>query len=123
MGTWDFKVLQQPGRVELYDEEVGGSYSCSPTPSPSNETVGMGKHEPKHVRGNGLETIITYDDKQSVQKKVGYIIEKGLGGLIWWESSADKVGSESLTGVVARALEKSGELDRWENWLRYPTSM
>lgn len=115
-GIWDYKALPQTGAIEVYNEEVGGSYSHTGT----NRTVSVYKHQ--HTRKFENQTIITYDNKETAQRKASYIVEKGLGGGMWWESSGDKAGSKSLIATVAGALEKSGGLDRSQNWLKYPTS-
>lgn len=114
-GIWDYKALPMAGAKEVYDAEVGESYSCSA----ANGTTSVGQ-------GNGTrsggETIVSYDNKQTAQRKADYIVDKGLGGSMWWESSADKSGDESLIATVSKVLEDHKGLDRCENWLWYPTS-
>jgi len=82
-------------------------------------TSGYGYGE---VTKGGREDIVTYDNKIMAGKKAAYLVEKKLGGGMWWESSGDKPGAESLIRTVAEALERCGGLDRSENWLEYPTS-
>lgn len=103
-GTWDFKALPLHGASELYDREVGGSYSDS------------------NGIGSGSGDIISYDNKETAQRKAEYIIEQNLGGGMWWESSGDKAGADSLVGTVAQALDQAGGLEKSRNWLEYPTS-
>jgi chitinase len=80
-GVWDYKALPKPGAQEKFDEESGASYS---------------------IDGSG--TIVSYDDKSAVQRKTRYIDDNGLGGAMWWESSADKTGDASLIAKVCQDL-------------------
>lgn len=48
--------------------------------------------------------MVSYDTVQMAVKKVEYIRDHRLGGTMWWESSADKPGSESIIGNVSDAL-------------------
>jgi len=103
-GIWDFKALPLQGATDVYDWEVGGSYSHT------------------SEIGSGSENVVSYDNKETAQKKAEYIIHEGLGGGMWWESSGDKAGDESLIGTFAQALNQAGGLDSSRNWLDYPTS-
>jgi chitinase len=103
-GTWDFKALPLHGATDVYDREVGGSYSHT------------------NVIGSGSQDIVSYDNKETAQRKAEYIVQEGLGGGMWWESSGDKAGDDSLIGTVAQALDHAGSLDKSQNWLEYPTS-
>ena len=116
LGIWDYKALPQPGAIEVYDDEVGGSYSYA---AAAGSFSGYGNST---ATKGGNETIVSYDNKETAEKKASYIVEKGLGGGLWWESSGDKAGEESLIGTVAGELKKCGGLDQTENWLKYPTS-
>ena len=78
-GIWDYKVLPQDGATEICDAETGASWS----------------YDAKK------RLLVTYDNKDMVGKKVEYIKKEGLGGAMWWESSADKKGDESLIGTVS----------------------
>lgn len=99
-GIWDYKALPRPGATELYDAVAGASYSYD------------GK------AGGG--TVISYDNKAEVGRKVGYVKGMGLGGTMFWEASADKLGGESLIGTAAGG---SGGLDGSVNCLSYPVSV
>ena len=37
--------------------------------------------------------FVSYDDEESLQYKVDYVQEKGLGGVMLWEITADRTGS------------------------------
>jgi chitinase len=96
-GAWDYKALPKAGAIESFDKSLGASWSYD----------------------DATREIITYDNVQAVQLKASYIKDKGLGGAMYWESSGDKSGRESLIGNVAKAF---GELEQSENWLNYPGS-
>lgn len=96
---WDYKSLPKAGATEYFDSETGASYSYDPNT-------------------NGGE-LISYDTVQAVQGKAEYLINKGLGGSMFWEASADKTGGDSLIGAVAGMM---GGLDGSLNCLNYPDS-
>lgn len=60
--------------MERVDEEVGASWSWD----------------------GGKGVLVSYDNAEVAGLKVEYVKRKGLGGAMWWESSADKSGAESL---------------------------
>lgn len=115
-GIWDYKALPLGGATEVYDAELGASYSHT---MPNSTTSGNGYG---NLTRGGREDIVTYDNKMMAEKKAAYIVEKKLGGGMWWESSGDKLGAESLIRTVAEVLQRSGGLDRSQNWLSYSTS-
>lgn len=96
-GVWDYKALPKAGATEYYDSGAGASYSYDAT----------------------AQELISYDTVQSVLTKTTYIQSNGMLGAMFWEASADKVGSGSLIGAVAGKL---GALDQSENCLSYPNS-
>lgn len=51
--------------------------------------------------------MVSYDTVQMAVQKVDFIREHRLGGAMWWESSADKAGSESIIGNVSDALHNN----------------
>ncbi|KAI9755851.1 MAG: Endochitinase B1 [Chaenotheca gracillima] len=96
-GVWDYKVLPQAGATETVDDEVVASYSYDPT----------------------AKTMITYDNVEVVGKKAAYLQKKGLGGGMYWETSSDKTGDQSLITTVYNAL---GNADQSQNTISYPAS-
>ncbi|KIV89543.1 hypothetical protein PV10_06936 [Exophiala mesophila] len=97
-GIWDYKVLPRAGASEFYDNEVGAAYSFDAD------------------SGN----FVTYDTVTSVERKAEYVADRGLGGGMYWETSADKpLGQGSLIETFANAF--SG-LEYDENELSYPES-
>ncbi|KAK0729519.1 glycoside hydrolase family 18 protein [Lasiosphaeris hirsuta] len=104
-GTWengvhDYKKLPLEGAVEQEDQGTGATFCYHPE----------------------RKVLVSYDTVPMARRKAEYIKERGLGGGMWWESSADKEGSESLIRNVVDVLGGPGAL-RWdENCITYPTS-
>ncbi|KAH6853879.1 glycoside hydrolase family 18 protein [Chaetomium sp. MPI-CAGE-AT-0009] len=96
-GVWLFRDLPRPGAVERWDEAAQASYSF-------DDTTGE---------------LVSYDTLVSGRRKAEYLVEKGLGGAVFWEASGDRAGEGSLVGAVAGVM---GGLEREENWLSYPVS-
>ncbi|RDL29976.1 (Trans)glycosidase [Venustampulla echinocandica] len=96
-GVWDYKNLPKAGAVEYTDSITGASYSYD---SSSRE-------------------LISYDNVAVAQLKAAYIQNKGLGGAMFWETSADRDGSQSLIGTIAG---KFGNLEQSQNCLTYSGS-
>ncbi|KAH8661437.1 endochitinase 1 precursor [Tricladium varicosporioides] len=96
-GVFDYKALPLPGAEEKYDEEAGASYSYDTAK--------------KH--------LVSYDTVNMVKEKTAWIKHQGLGGAMWWESSADRTGSESLICTAASELER---LEDRHNCIVYPHS-
>ena len=104
-GTWengvhDYKKLPLEGSEVRIDEESGGSYCYHP----------------------GRRVLVSYDNVEMARRKAEYIKGMGLGGGMWWESSADKEGPESLISNVVDVLGGPGCLEQQENCITYPTT-
>lgn len=97
-GVHDYKKLPLPGSQVKYDDDIGASWCYSPE----------------------QKKLVTYDTPEMAEKKVEYITNKGLGGAMWWESSADKEGDKSLIEIVATGLRAQGGLLKQDNCLEYP---
>jgi chitinase len=95
--VFDYKALPLPGAEERYDEEARASYSYDPA----------------------RRHLVTYDTPRMASEKAEWIKKNGLGGAMWWESSADKVGEQSLVGTVVGVL---GSLEFTKNCVEYPHS-
>ncbi|MBE7181058.1 MAG: glycoside hydrolase family 18 protein [Terriglobus roseus] len=80
-GVWDYKDLPRPGSHVHHEQNLGASYCFDPS---SN-------------------LMVSYDTPQVALQKVEYIRHSGLGGAMWWESSGDKTGNESLINLVRDA--------------------
>ena len=63
--------------------------------------------------------FISYDTPKEITTKSAYVKSKGLGGAMFWESSADKSGGDSL---IATAATQLGSLEQSQNLLSYPAS-
>ncbi|KFY67342.1 hypothetical protein V497_00455 [Pseudogymnoascus sp. VKM F-4516 (FW-969)] len=102
VGVYDFKALPLAGAKEHFDSKLGLSYSYDAT-----------KRE-----------FISYDNIAVVNQKAAWIQKMELGGAMWWESSADALGSKSLITSVYLVLGgKNGlGLDNTPNTLSYPDS-
>ncbi|KAI0142668.1 family 18 glycosyl hydrolase [Xylariaceae sp. FL1272] len=99
-GVYDYKALPLPNSQVHTDHESGATYCYD----------------------EGSKTMVSYDTVDMARKKAEFVKEKGLGGAMWWESSADKKGGESLIGNVVEVLGGTGALEKKENCLRYPES-
>ena len=48
------------------------------------------------------QVMVSYDTTELAKQKAEYIKKENLGGAMFWETSADKRGEESLIGTVSR---------------------
>jgi chitinase len=96
-GVYDFKALPLAGAEEKYDSEAKATYSYD----------------------SAKRHLVTYDTVGMAKEKAEWVKREGLGGAMWWESSADKAGEESLIGAVVRTL---GTMETRDNCVEYPKS-
>ncbi|KAI1344373.1 family 18 glycosyl hydrolase [Xylariaceae sp. FL0016] len=104
-GTWengvhDYKKLPLPGAEERVDRDAGASYCFHP----------------------GSRTMVSYDTVPMARNKTQFLRDRGLGGAMWWESSADKEGPESLIANVVDVMGGTRALDQTPNCLDFPQS-
>lgn len=77
-GIWDYKVLPQAGATVTELSNVVAAYSYDAS----------------------QRTMISFDTPSIVQLKGGYVLSKGLGGGMYWDSSSDRNDSTSLVTNV-----------------------
>ncbi|KAF8452969.1 family 18 glycoside hydrolase [Terfezia claveryi] len=106
-GVWDSKVLPPSGATETNLPAVGASYSYDPS----------------------IRKLISYDTPQIAKQKADYILNKGLGGGMWWETSCDNspTGPNANRSLIKTVVDAWGgpdsvKLDKTENTLHYPVS-
>ncbi|KAL2753240.1 glycoside hydrolase family 18 protein [Sodiomyces alcalophilus JCM 7366] len=98
-GVWDYKALPRDGAKEAHDDRVGASWSYDAA---------------KRI-------MVSYDTVPMAKAKAAFVAERGLGGAMWWESSADKpAGQGSLIESVVDVLGGPKALMRQPNCIVYP---
>lgn len=96
-GVWLYKNLPKAGATEIYDNTAKASYSYD----------------------SSSQELISYDNVASAIQKSQYLLNKGLGGAVFWEASGDATGAQSLVHTLASQM---GKLDTSQNLLSYPAS-
>ena len=81
-GVWDYKALPQEGARECIDQQTGATWSYD----------------------TERRLMVSYDTPEMASIKTEYIKSEGLGGAMWWESSGDKQGNDSLIGKVSCSI-------------------
>lgn len=77
-GVWDYKGLPLTDCAVTVLDQVGASYCYN----------------------QGSRLFVSYDTPEIARMKAQYIQSRGLGGGMWWESSSDKTGGDSLITTV-----------------------
>lgn len=102
-GVYDYKVLPLAGATEYYDNEAGASYSYD----------------------SAKQELVTYDTVAMAIEKTQWLMASGLGGAMWWESSADRndsAGSLIQNVVTTLGGANGANMDQSQNELSYPNS-
>jgi chitinase len=81
-GIYDYRELPLSGAKMTTDHEIAASWSYD-----SSQRV-----------------MVSFDTPSITAIKTGYIKSRGLGGAMWWESSGDKSGNDSLVSTVCPNL-------------------
>lgn len=102
-GVWDWKVLPLANSNVQTDDGAVASWS---TDAPSG----------------GTGTMVSYDTPDVAVTKANYVKSNKLGGLMWWESSADKTGADSMVTQQLNTLGGTGNLMKTTNVIDYPNS-
>jgi len=96
-GTYLYKDLPRPNAHVQIDDVAMGAYSYDPA----------------------TKELITYDTVETARAKTQWMMNKGLGGMMFWEAAGDKTGDDSLIRTTARTMRG---LDVTPNCLSYPNS-
>ena len=101
-GSWDYKALPRPGATEHTDTNAVSAWSYD----------------------SQSRVLVTYDNAESARIKANYIKNNGLGGGMWWESSADQPisSNKSLVGNFTDVLGVQN-INQKKNCLYYPESI
>lgn len=101
--TYSVKDLPLSGATEYYDISTGSCYSYDPI----------------------QRQVVSYDSIPVAKQKAAWIRDTRLGGAMFWESSEDRAGSQSIIQNVALVLggNDSSGLDSTPNRLFYPDSI
>ncbi|KAI8092922.1 chitinase [Halteromyces radiatus] len=99
-GSYDYKDLPRPGALEIYDPEIGASWS----------------YDAK------LQEYVTYDNHQVVQQKAQYVMDQGLGGCFFWELTGGGSNDSQRNLLTAAFYSLGSKLDTTPNHLSYPAS-
>lgn len=100
-GVWDWKVLPLAGHQLHEDMEAIASWSHDPASG----------------------TMVSFDTVKVAEQKANWVRERGLGGVMWWESSGDLGPAGGVVSLVTRTLVGQGHgMEYVENVIHYPES-
>lgn len=96
------QALPRPGATINYDDKAQATWSYD----------------------ESSQTMVTYDDVNATNRKLEYIKTNGLGGGMWWETSADKPidHPDSLVMALVNGFGGTDNLMMTKNNLDYPDS-
>ncbi|KAL5114922.1 Chitinase 4 [Pleosporales sp. CAS-2024a] len=70
----------------------------------------------------GQRFMVSYDTPGVIEKKSQLIQSMGLGGGMWWESSGDRNGTDSLIRTYVNTVGGTDALDQTANLLSFPAT-
>ncbi|KAH0599066.1 hypothetical protein MHUMG1_03181 [Metarhizium humberi] len=97
-GVFDYKKLPLEGSEEFSDDQAQASYCYSAA----------------------NRKLVSYDTAPMAKTKAEYVKQRALGGAMWWESSGDKSGSDSLISTVVETFGGPDCLQKLDNCITYP---
>lgn len=92
-GIWSYKEL--PVGIEKFDTRKVSAYCYD----------------------SSTKTLITYDNPQSARIKAMYVLLKGLGGGMWWESCGDDYSKKDRSLIYNFVDQLNGQLEETDNHL------
>ncbi|GAF21879.1 MULTISPECIES: glycosyl hydrolase family 18 protein [Shouchella] len=103
IGTWSNATFDYQDLKDHYVNQNGYKRywnDASKVPFLFNETDG---------------TFITYDDPESIAHKANYIVDKGLGGAMFWEASNNRDGDlvQAITTVFNGDEQQGCDVSEW----------
>ncbi|PSN61104.1 glycoside hydrolase [Corynespora cassiicola Philippines] len=99
-GVYDYKDLPHPGASMHSDDGIVAAWSYD----------------------SAQRLMVSFETPGVTKQKAKFIASEGLGGGMWWESSGDKQGDESLISTFVESIGGISALDQSENLLSYPAS-
>jgi chitinase len=105
-GSWepglvDYKDIPAAGYLTKWERTTNASFAVNPV----------------------TRSFVSYDDVKAVAHKLAYIVQKGLGGAMFWELSADRASEDPASLLHMADTWLGGDaLDRSPNSLCYPLS-
>jgi chitinase len=100
-GVYDYKALPLDGATPQSSKDLVASWTYD-----ANSNGGM---------------VVSYDTPEVIGWKADYIKSNSLGGGMWWETSADKSGDDSLISTLVNSLG-ADSFENSQNCISYPAS-
>ena len=101
-GVWDWKALPLANTTTSTDNDAVASWETD-------------------AQNGGTGTMVSYDTMAVATTKADWVTSNGYGGLMWWESSADKTGTDSMIGSQVGTLGAMN-IQNAQNTISYPQS-
>lgn len=77
-----------------------------------------------YLYNESKKTVISYETERSLDVKIDYINDKGLGGIIVWDSQGDNMSTWPMYTKMAEGLKENGKnvISYFGNWMCYGES-